>query len=291
MNNFKHLDQDIISYLSSIGIEPTKIRGNSYWYLSPLTNEKTSSFKVDQKLNKWHCFSYGDGGPILKLVKLLENCNEGEALEILQSRNISSHNEIVRKVQGESVSTILKIENLKNPVLIKYLEKRKIEISIAKIYCREIKYKVVTSYAKNSVSKIYNTIGFKNDLGGFETRNEDFKRCFLKKGITTIKNASETLIIFEGFIDFLSYQTLKINIPDPDDDFIILNSTALVEKIKNKFKNYRTIKLFLDNDNAGNKATNFIIDNAKTEVMDCRIHYRNFKDLNEYLIAVSNESL
>ena len=291
MKHFNIINQDIISYLSSIGIEPKKIVGNSYWYLSPLTNEKTPSFKVDQKLNLWHCFSYGDGGPILKLVRLLENCNKGEALDKLQSRNISSHNEISRKVQYETKSTILNIESLKNPLLINYLAKRKIEPSIAKFYCKELKYKVVTSYAKNSFSKLYNTIGFKNDLGGFETRNEEFKRCFHKKGITTIKNASETLIVFEGFMDFLSYQTLKINIPDPDDDFIILNSTTLVEKIKPKIKNYSRIKLFLDNDDAGNKATKFIIENAKTEVMDCRIHYSNFNDLNEYLIAVSNESL
>ena len=84
---------------------------------------------------------------------------------------------------------------------------------------------------------------------------------------------------------------MKINIPDPDDDFIVLNSTTLVDNIKHKVKNYRRIKVFLDNDDAGNKATKFIIENAKAEVMDCRIHYRNFNDLNEYLIAVSNESL
>jgi hypothetical protein len=31
---------DLVTYLSNLGFEPTKIRGNDYWFLSPLRSER-----------------------------------------------------------------------------------------------------------------------------------------------------------------------------------------------------------------------------------------------------------
>jgi len=42
--------QDMVDYLQQLGYLPEKIRGNDYWYLSPLRNEKTPSFKVNRRL-------------------------------------------------------------------------------------------------------------------------------------------------------------------------------------------------------------------------------------------------
>lgn len=61
--------------------------------------------------------------------------------------------------------------------------------------------------------------------------------------------------------------------------------------IKNVIKiiaNYSEIKVFLDNDAAGNIATDFLIKNIKNKVTDNRIHYKNHKDLNEFLMNRSN---
>jgi DNA primase len=44
----------ITEYLSGIGFEPAKISGNDYWYLSPFRHERSSSFKVNTKLNVWY---------------------------------------------------------------------------------------------------------------------------------------------------------------------------------------------------------------------------------------------
>ncbi len=35
---------DLVDYLQNAGQRPLKIRGNDYWYLSPLREEKTPSF-------------------------------------------------------------------------------------------------------------------------------------------------------------------------------------------------------------------------------------------------------
>ncbi|MEO9144018.1 MAG: DNA primase, partial [Ginsengibacter sp.] len=45
---------DIVTYLESLSIKPQKVNGNDYWYLSPLRDEKTPSFKINRKLNVWY---------------------------------------------------------------------------------------------------------------------------------------------------------------------------------------------------------------------------------------------
>ncbi len=55
---------DMVEYLQKLGYQPQKIRNNDYWYLSPLRDEKTASFKVNRKLNAWYDFGLGQGGNI-----------------------------------------------------------------------------------------------------------------------------------------------------------------------------------------------------------------------------------
>ena len=57
----------IVDYLRGLGIEPVKVRGNDYWYLSPLRAEKQPSFKVNAKLNLWYDFGLGKGGTLYDL--------------------------------------------------------------------------------------------------------------------------------------------------------------------------------------------------------------------------------
>lgn len=53
---------DMIDYLKTLGFKPEKIRNNDYWYLSPLREEKTASFKVNRKLNAWYDHEVGREG-------------------------------------------------------------------------------------------------------------------------------------------------------------------------------------------------------------------------------------
>ncbi len=56
---------DMVEYLEKLGYQPRKIRNNDFWYLSPLRDEKTASFKVNRKLNAWYDFGLGQGGNII----------------------------------------------------------------------------------------------------------------------------------------------------------------------------------------------------------------------------------
>ena len=64
----------MVDYLSRLGYQPTKIKNADYWYLSPLRNEKTASFKINRKLNCWYDHGIGKGGNIIDFAILFHNC-------------------------------------------------------------------------------------------------------------------------------------------------------------------------------------------------------------------------
>src|SRR3954464_8920265 len=76
---------DMVDYLSSLGHEPRKIRKQDYWYLSPLRDEKTPSFKVNRKLNKWYDFGDGRGGNLVDFGILYYRCTVSEFLQKVTS--------------------------------------------------------------------------------------------------------------------------------------------------------------------------------------------------------------
>lgn len=61
----------LVEYLRIIGHSPVNARGCQYWYLSPLREERTPSFKVNDNLNEWYDFGISAGGDIIELGKHL----------------------------------------------------------------------------------------------------------------------------------------------------------------------------------------------------------------------------
>lgn len=192
---------------------------------------------------------------------------------------------------------ILSDHELTHPALLGYLTGRGIYPAIARTYCREVRYTIG--------GKEYFAIGFRNDAGGWELRNPRFKGSSTPKNITTLGNGSDTAMVFEGFIDFLSYLSLKGNRrqaesnracancrgakkkgeanPSPSIDSIVLNSVTNLQKAVPFLSRHRIIHAFLDNDDAGRKALARLEESLpSTEVIDQSVFYRDHKDLNEY---------
>ncbi len=44
----------IVDYLARLGYHPRSVKSDQYWYLSPLRDERTPSFKVNDRLNEWY---------------------------------------------------------------------------------------------------------------------------------------------------------------------------------------------------------------------------------------------
>jgi hypothetical protein len=138
--------------------------------------------------------------------------------------------------------------------------------------------------------KRYFAISFKNDHGGFELRNEFFKGGSSPKGISTIQAydqagfpKSDTLNIFEGFFDFLSFVTYY-NQVKLFKTAIVLNSLAFIDRLLPELKFYGKVNLFLDNDEAGKKATMKIKDVRPDAINFSEKLYPGFKDFNGFLM-------
>ncbi|OSY88518.1 hypothetical protein WH52_07135 [Tenacibaculum holothuriorum] len=268
---------NLVHLLLKLGSSPKKINSNNTWFLSPFRAEKTPSFKVNTNKNLWYDFGEGKGGTVIDFVIMYYNCSINEALKSLEKNDFSFHQpKNLQEAEVKPKYSIKKVGELTNPFLIEYLKSRKINIEFAKRYLFQVHYSFDSE-------KEYYGIGFMNDFGGLEIRNKFFKGCLGKKSITTINNNSHVISLFESWSDFLSYLTLKTKVPN--ENFIILNSTALILKIPELIKDYSKTKCFFDNDEAGNKALIHLQKNTNKEITDCIIYYKNFNDLNEYLVS------
>lgn len=138
--------------------------------------------------------------------------------------------------------------------------------------------------------KFFN-IAFPNISGGFDTRNPYFKGCVAPKDISYIRHyfePQENCCVFEGFIDYLSYLTLKgvRNISDSNfknQDYLILNSVSNVKKAQSVLAQYSKLSCFLDNDEAGKRAVSEITKLSKATINDYSSVYAEHKDLNDFL--------
>ena len=296
MNSKEAKQIDIVDFLESNGFKYTKQQRDDFWYISPIRDEKTASFKVNRNKNLWYDHGLGEGGNIIDLVLKIDKFQVHtvkEVLNILSSNcpitskpknnqktlfdsNLSNKKDNHKeKNSHEDKPKILKIGELKNPSLITYVKSRNIDLNIAKKYLSEIYY----SYN----NKKYFALAFKNSSNGYETRSKYFKGTIGKKEITLLKGSKNSKVaIFEGFFDFLSaltfFKTEKF-----ESDIIVLNSVALTNNIFKLLRGYKTVNLLLDNDKAGNECKKLIGANFEGVLIDKSDIYNGYNDFNEFL--------
>ena len=215
MNLHNIKQQSIVDYLQQQGYSPQHIRGNAYWYCSPLRNEHTASFKVNTERNQWYDFATGEHGDIIDLVCILQHCSIAEAMKhLLSASNTSAVNSSTPiapsfSFGGTSIPAtspvhhmeLVSVKPITHPILLQYLAERGLKKSDVFSFLWEISYKIS--------DKTFFALGFTNDAGGWELRNPYFKGCMAPKSISTIKGkGGQRLQIFEGFMDFLSWRKL-----------------------------------------------------------------------------------
>ena len=288
----------IVEYLERKGVKPVRRTPAYALYQSPLREDMHPSFKVDTEKNLWIDYAEGRGGSIIDLCMRLEGCTLLEAIRQL-GRNApddtahspqrervqdTSKQESIRQAAANGARRMIGISDTLPSHLQKYLtEDRCINIEKAMPFLRSISYEVRGLH--------YQAIGFANQSGGYELRdNGIFKGTIAPKDITPIfADRAEPVCIFEGFMDFLSFFSMKEEVIH---HCLVMNSVSNVAKAI-RYLNDRHlthIRAFLDNDDAGKRATNDFI-RAGFKVEDMSVHYRNFKDLNEYHVHRVREQL
>jgi len=282
---------DLVDYLASLGYQPQKTRGKDYWYLSPLREEKTASFKVNRQKNIWYDHGSGQGGDIIHFGTLHFKCSVTELLSRIAACNpnqifsfqppaisvTTPHPGAGEKEENNGGKIIITaIRPLADGRLLSYLESRCIQFEIAERFCKEVDFHL---YGKEQTA-----IGFANDAGGYELRSHHFKGSSSPKSPTTFKKDSNALTVFEGFFDFLSYQVIAKEVPDKKTNFLILNSLAFFNKSREIMEKYQQVNLYLDRNKKGIECTMQALDWDKTKYIDRSKLYRQGQDLNEWLI-------
>ena len=281
----------IRQYLAGLGIYPAKDNSRYGMYHSPFREDHDASMKVDYPKNLWIDYGTSEGGTLIDLVMKMEHCSLHEAISMLEQKysrtdiSISQRDNIPTSSfsfhRGKTDSnikapdpsiTILNVQQISNPALIEYLNERRINIDIARIHCQEVHYSVN--------DKPYYAVGFPNDKGGYELRSKYFKGC-TSKDITTVRQNKNHCVLFEGFMDYLSFLTIQRQQNAPVD-VIVLNSLSNLGKVKSTLTAYKGIFTFFDNDQAGRKAVQEIQSDSNN-VNDLSYSYSGSKDLNEYL--------
>ncbi len=260
--------------LESFSLFPSKDNSKVAFYFAFDREEKTPSLFVNFINNVAFDFGTGKKYDVVSLVQGIKQCSVSQALEYLSQFDFSFQQQICNITKNESKYEILSISEVKHNALIQYLKERRIENNIHLL--KEIHYKIS--------NKKYFGIGFKNDTNGYEVRNKYSKICIGRKDITTIKNNSNCLRIFEGFMDYLSFKQIEKSLKKAPSDYVILNSVTMIFKLEKIIKSYEKIELYFDNDEAGNKATNEV-KQLNPYVEDNRILYQNYKDLNDFIIS------
>lgn len=292
----------IKDYLESLGILPVVDKLYYGMYRSPLRQDNTPSFKVDYGVNLWCDFGTGEGGSLIDLVMKQYGCNAYGAISRLeqgyyatntfsfQGKGISERNPAKEeRKQPANPIEIRKIQPLQNPALINYLKSRNISPEVAADYVQEMYYRV------NGKSLF--ALAFKNNAGGYELRNPGYKGSISPKDITRIQFAdkkNDSCFVLEGFMDYLSFLTIRHKnsptYPCIDwQDYIILNSTANVNKALYPLGEYEKIHCLLDNDEAGRKAVEAIQKEYGWRVRDSSHLYTEHKDLNDYLCKMFSQ--
>ena len=120
----------------------------------------------------------------------------------------------------------------------------------------------------------------------YEARNAMFKGFVgTTKDITVLdKPDASLLFVFEGFIDFLTYLTVK-GLQKANGTVIVLNSGNMKARALPYLQDERfsKIQLFLDNDAVGQSTVDLFLSTARSDQLeDMRSFYAGFSDLNEW---------
>ena len=275
-------------------------------YFSPFREESNPSFHLDEAKNSWYDYGTGEGGSLFDFVCKFAGCTKGEVYDWLASfRNMVPESEyksvIAPIIEKSHHSSKIVIDSASHKFtkhkLVEYAESRAVSKEVLERYCEEVIYHV-----DSAPDRQFYAIGFKNNSGGYVLRSSLSKRCS-SSDITTLSPdgqmtdtvTSNKVLVFEGFMDFLSWIT-DVKQATPQYDCCILNSVTNISKALPWIMAHSHVAAFMDNDPAGEETLQKIMDSvpdvASTDVCvyDMSKLYQGYNDLNEKLSGESTSS-
>lgn len=287
----------IAQLLAALGARPGRHKDS---YHSPFREDKDASLHIDPDRNVWYDHGAGEGGGNVDLVMRCRGCTAREAAEYILSlpqagKMLSPVSEVDAPPKAESLSSrILLVVELQRRYLLDYLAQRKIPLRLARWYCKEVIIRSKNTY------KTFENIGFPNNAGGYALKSPNGFKSTTKGYITTIdtegeftkKITSDTVTVFEGFFDFLSWLASERRMY-PTTDVLVLNSVAHVGQAVSYLRLHSVIVCCLDNDDAGRRALEAIRNipsgGHEFRVIDGSPFYEGYNDVNEWWVAAQKD--
>ena len=297
--------------LSALGYTPVRETGGEKWYLSPFRDEKDASFKLTADDRAWYDHGLGKGGNIIDFAMLKFSTDVSGALREIERHVQSSPAQTTLPLFGEPAAPdrvtasvpppapvaaprpapaahAVTIKPLATSTLCNYLRhQRRIDLAVAKTYLQEVWFKLQPH------GRWLFALAFPNDSGGYEWRNASdtnvYKRAWGGKNISTIQPTSgetpTTVMVFEGFMDFLSALTYY-RVATPRMPVIILNGTGMKDTAITAIRamGVQKVHLYLDRDASGQQLTaDFQAALSDRIVLDQSTLYQDHKDFNAFL--------
>ena len=278
----------IVEYLERKGVKPVRRTAAYALYCSPLREETHPSFKVDTEKNLWIDYGEGRGGSIIDLCMRMEGCTLSEAIRRLgQNAPVNDTYSFLNDFVPNNSQPVMAVNGARRLIEISDTLPSHFQENLTKVRCinleKAMPFLKCISYEVRG--RRYQAIGFANLTGGYELRDDKtFKGTIAPKDITPIfTDRAEPVCIFEGFMDFLSFLSMKEEIIN---HCLVMNSVSNVARTI-RYLNDRHlthIRAFLDNDEAGRRAVQDFI-KAGFHVEDMNIHCKDFKDLNDFHVS------
>jgi len=272
---------DLTEFLETLGHPVIERRKNNtdYWYLSPLRNERTASFHVDRLNNEWFDFGLMMGGNPIDFCLHYYQCSISQLLERFANstyKSLVKFDRNLHRARADLDSKLIMKEArpLYAYPLKNYLHERSIPIVIADVFCKEVSYELN--------GRLYYGIGFRNNAGGWEIRNKNFKQSSAPKDITCLGAGASSCHVFEGFMDFLSYRALHPYEDPHSVDYVVLNGAGLFDRALPFLLSHERVHLWLDRDVTGLAYRDYAL-GLSSHFVDESALYANFKDLNDWL--------
>lgn len=303
----KYIDQkdfediSIVDFLARLGHFPVKKSGREHFYHSMLreTNQDTPSLTVWDEGGKWidrgGPNSTGiQGGSIVQLglaywphFSFVEVLNKIKDICDMQVSTIPALKSVRPPAEQEPRDFFYELVRTQpigsNFVLTKYLEARGI-LDVAEGHLHEVYYR---KRLANENKNIFYAIGWKNDLDNWEFSSaKGFKSSIGAKGVSVIPGKPGHAVLFEGYLDYLSW--FKVNRPDPAPTAIVLNSIVQLKSTIERIKGIPIVDVYFDNDEPGRNCTQLLIE-AVPQAKDRSGLYKGYKDYNDMLMTAMKE--
>ena len=291
---------DVLAYFG----KRTGHRG--YMYYSPFRDEREPSMRVtvNSADGTWVWADYGgsptgghhvDGGGVLDMVRRLSGVSgDSGAVSVLREIAAGRGCPEVPDVSPPERETGIVIDDVSavftsGPVRRYATRVRRIPEPLLGRYCRQVRY-----HPRSDPSRSYTAIGFPNNAGGWALRGSGSgAKLNSAWGLTTLgpdgslrtdgSASSSRGLLFEGFMDFLSYLAWR-GVLEPGADVCVLHSASNVVHAREWALSHGAVRSFFDNDRAGDTATEALASwcaEAGLDFRDGRGAYASSNDLNE----------